>query len=115
MRFLALFLAGLLTAGVFLDLSGCTGNQRTDDTQGILVTFQHEMLEAINAEKRYPFGALDARKGGSVTVGFDYTAGGKADNMEIVKSSGDADLDHSAIMAVYFAKLPAEPPELAGV
>ena len=115
MRIAILFLASLFASGILLDLTGCAGARRTDNAQGALVAYEREMLQAIDKEKRYPYEALDARKQGEVTIGFDYTADGKADNMEIVKSSGDANLDHSALMAVYFAKLPSRPPELDGV
>lgn len=49
-----------------------------------------------------------------MTIDFDYIEDGKADNFEIVQSSGDAGIDHAALMAVYFAKLPPKPPELKG-
>lgn len=95
-------------------LSGCATSRPTHSTQDILVAYEQELLHAIASEKRYPYGALDAGKHGSVTIDFDYTEAGKADNLEIVKSSGDANLDHAALMAVYFAKLPPRPPELEG-
>lgn len=115
MRILTLFLTGLLTTTIFLDLGGCAGGARTNNAQSPLVAYQLEMRQAIDKEKRYPYGALDARKFGKVTIGFDDKGDGKADNFEIIKSSGDANLDHAALMAVYFAKLPPKPPELKAI
>jgi TonB family protein len=115
MRFLTLFLIGLAMTGACLDLGGCAENPKAAGKQDVLANFQREMLQAINAEKRFPYGASDTDVRGAVTVDFDYTDGGKADNMEITKSSGNAYLDHAALMTVYFAKLPPEPPELKGV
>ena len=115
MRLSTLFLTGAVITGTFLGLSGCAESQETKDAQGTRLSFQHEMLQAIDNEKRYPYGAMDAGHHGTVTVGFDYTDGGKADNFEIVESSGDTYLDHAAIMAVYFAKLPRKPPELKSI
>jgi TonB family protein len=115
MRFVTLFLIGLATAGACLNLGGCAENPKAADKQEVLAAFQQEMRQAINAEKRFPYGASDTDARGEVTVDFDYTDGGKADNMEITKSSGNAYLDHAALMTVYFAKLPPEPPELKGI
>lgn len=112
MRILILFLTGLLTTGIFLDLSGCAGSERTDNAQSAMDAYAWEMHQAIDKEKRYPYSAFDARRSGTVTIGFDDIGDGKADNFEIIKSSGDANLDHAALMAVYFAKLPPKPPEL---
>lgn len=113
-RRLAFFLTGLMTMAVVFGLSGCASGRQPDD-QSVLAAYQREMLLAIDKEKRYPYGAMDARKQGKVTISFDYTADGRADNMEIEKSSGDPNLDHAALMAVYFAKLPPEPRELKGI
>lgn len=115
MRIFTLLLTGLLTTGAFLYLSGCAEGALTGDTQSVVVAYQHEMREAIDKEKRYPYAALDARSHGKVTIAFDDIGDGKADNFEIMKSSGDANLDHAALMAVYFAKLPPKPPELKGM
>jgi len=114
-RILFLALTGVMMTGVIFNLSGCASGQRPDNAQEVLETYEREMLQAIDSEKRYPYGALDLKTQGVVTIGFDYTVDGKADNLEIVKSSGDANLDHAALMAVYFAKLPPEPPALKGV
>lgn len=115
MRILTLLLTGLLTTAIFLDLSGCAGSAQTHNAQGALLTYQLEIRQAIDKEKRYPYSALDARKQGKVTIGFDDIGDCKADNFEIVKSSGDANLDHAALMAVYFAKLPPKPPEFKAI
>ena len=115
MRILVLFLTGLLTTGTLLDLGACAGSAKTDNAQGTLVAYQREMWLAIDKAKRYPYGELDTRRGGKVTIGFDDIGDGKADNFEIIKSSGDVNLDHAALMAVYFAKLPPKPPELQSV
>jgi TonB family protein len=115
MRFVTLVLIGLAMTGACLDLAGCAEHPKAADKQEVLATFQQEMRQAINAEKRFPYGASDTDARGEVTIDFDYMDGGKADNMEITKSSGNAYLDHAALMTVYFAKLPPEPPELKGI
>lgn len=115
MRFLTIFLVSLIVSGTYLDLGGCAETaSKTTNNQDVLRTFQQAMWQAIDKEKRYPYGASGRAKG-KVVIDFDYTAGGKADNFEIVESSGDASLDHAALMAVYFAQLPPEPQELQGI
>jgi TonB family protein len=115
MRLLILLFVGLAVTGATLDLGGCAETPAPTDKQSVLANFEHEMLEAVKAERRFPYGAMETGAHGAVTVDFDYTPGGKADNLEITSSSGDANLDHAALMAVYFAKLPPEPPELKGI
>ncbi|MBZ9675435.1 energy transducer TonB [Mesorhizobium sp. ES1-1] len=63
----------------------------------------------INRHKRYPSAAKARRSEGTVTVAFNVDLSGRVTSVRIIGSSGDADLDRSALDMLRGATVPAPP------
>ena len=66
----------------------------------------------LNRHKRYPSAAKARRAEGNVLVTFTVDASGRVLSARLARSSGDADLDRTALSILQGATVPAPPPEL---
>ena len=85
-----------------------------DDTEE-LKTFTTEVHQSIEKWKTYPKDAILAGAHGTVSVSFDYGRDDRAHNLELVKSSGNKELDDAAMHMVAEATLPAKPCQIESV
>jgi TonB family protein len=72
-----------------------------------------ETKAAIDSERHYPKAAAEEQ--GTVIVEFNRGEDGKASDVKVYRSSGNADIDNAAIEAVQNATLPDIPPGLTDV
>lgn len=83
-----------------------------DSDAGQRQLFALETKLAIDSERHHPAGAV---RQGTAIIEFERDAGGKASEVKVYRTSGDADLDAAAVAAVQAAALPAIPAGLAGL
>ena len=83
-----------------------------DSDAGQKQLFALETKLAIDSERHYP-GAASGQ--GTAIIEFERSAEGKASEVRVYRSSGNADLDAAAVAAVQAASLPAIPSGLDGL
>jgi len=84
-----------------------------DSDAGQRQLFALETKLAIDNQRHRPSGSAGGQ--GMAIVEFDRTDGGKASDVKLYRSSGDADVDDAAIQAVKDADLPAVPAAMDGL
>jgi protein TonB len=76
---------------------------------GDAAKWKSRLTSWINRHKRYPSAARARRSEGTVTVAFNVDLSGHVTSVRITGSSGDADLDRSALDMLRGATVPAPP------
>jgi len=84
-----------------------------DSEAGKRQLFALETKLAIDSERHYPAGV--SQQPGTAIIEFERTPDGKASDVKVYRTSGNADLDQAAVQAVQAASLPALPPALDGL
>ena len=84
-----------------------------DSDAGQRQLFALETKLAIDSERHYPAGSAHGQ--GTAVIEFERGAEGKATEVKVYRTSGDADLDAAAVAAVQAAALPAIPSGLDGL